>query len=60
MQHTPLLEAILADFKKRNVQFEGAIEWYMEGVKLDLEATRVILRIPDKPPYQWLLAPAVP
>jgi hypothetical protein len=59
LQHAAMLETILADFKKGKVKFEGAVEWYMEGVKLDLEATKVILRTPDKPPYQWLLAPGV-
>lgn len=55
LQHKELLEAIVSDFKKHKTAFGGAVEWYMEGVKLDLEATKVIVRLHNKPPYQWQL-----
>ena len=48
-----MLDAIVADFKKRNILFEGSIEWYLEGVKLDLEATKQIERLFEKPPHKW-------
>ena len=52
LTHTELYKAVLADFKKNKTKFEGAIQWYMEGVKLDLEATSAIERIIGKPP-KW-------
>jgi len=55
--HKELLEEMTRDFKKHKTIFEGAVEWYMEGVKLDLEATRVIIRTGDRPPHKWQLAP---
>jgi hypothetical protein len=53
LRHKELLEAILNDFKKCNTKFDGAVEWYMEGVKLDLEATKQIKRLNEKPPHKW-------
>lgn len=55
LQHKELQEAVVDDFKKRKTAFEGAVGWYMEGVKLDLEATKVIVRLHNKPPHQWQL-----
>lgn len=55
LRHKELLEAVLSHFKKNNIRFEGAVEWYMEGVKLDLEATKVITRVKDKSTLQWQL-----
>jgi hypothetical protein len=48
LTHTELLEAIIADFKKNKIKFAGSIEWYMESVKLDLEANKLIQRVKDK------------
>ncbi|UCG82698.1 MAG: hypothetical protein JSW38_11000 [Dehalococcoidia bacterium] len=31
-------------------KFEGSIPWYFESVKLDLEARKVIERVPGKKP----------
>jgi hypothetical protein len=56
--HTALLEEVVRDFKKHKTVFEGAVEWYMEGVKLDLEATHVITRMNEKPPHKWQLKPS--
>lgn len=53
--HKEMKDAILLDFKKKKIKFEGAVEWYMEGVKLDLEATKQIERLNEKPPHQWRL-----
>jgi hypothetical protein len=43
--HKELLDAINAYFKKDKIKFEGSVEWYMEGVKLDLEAKKIVKRI---------------
>jgi len=48
LTHTEMCTAIKADFKARNVKFEGSIEWYMESVKLDLEANNLVTRIKEK------------
>lgn len=55
LQHKALQEAVEADFKKNKTSFEGSIGWYVECVKLDLEATKVIDRINEKPLHQWVL-----
>ena len=55
LTHTELYKAVLADFKRAKTKFDGAVEWYMESVKLDLEATKTIERIIGKPP-KWRIA----
>jgi hypothetical protein len=47
-------DAVLLDFRKNKTKFQGAVEWYMEGVKLHLEATKQIERLNEKP-LQWKL-----
>lgn len=49
LTHKSLLEAVNEDFKLHNIRFEGSVEWYMESVKLDLEANGRLIRIMDKP-----------
>jgi len=55
LTHKEMHQDILRDFQKNKIKFDGAVEWYMEGVKLDLEATGQIERLNDKPPHQWKL-----
>lgn len=55
LRHKEILEAVLSDFKKHKTKFEGAVEWYMEGVKLDLEANKLIVRLKDKASFLWQL-----
>jgi len=56
--HTEMKEAVVDYFKKKKIKFEGAIEWFMESVKLDLEANKIIERISGKPAqkYKWRLS----
>ena len=56
--HTEMRQAVNDYFKKNKIKFEGAVEWYMESVKLDLEANKIIERISGKPSqkYKWKLA----
>lgn len=44
LTHKELLEAIVVDFKKQKIKFDGSIEWYMESVKLDMEANKLLCR----------------
>jgi hypothetical protein len=47
LTHKEMLDAINAYFKKGKIKFEGSVEWYMEGVKLDLEAKKIVKRIKE-------------
>jgi len=47
LTHRELLDAINAYFKKDKIKFDGSVEWYMEGVKLDLEAKKNVKRIKE-------------
>ncbi len=38
--------------KKLNSKFDGSIAWYVTTVKLDLEARKVIKRVPNTNPQQ--------
>ena len=55
LTHTEMTQAVVNYFKKNKIKFDGAIEWYMESVKLDLEANKIIERISGKPSqkYKW-------
>jgi uncharacterized protein DUF6958 len=55
LTHKEMHNMVLASFKKNKIKFEGAVEWYLEGVKLDLEAAKQIRRLNEKPPHQWAL-----
>lgn len=49
LTHKELLEAIVTEFKKQKsdsyrIKFDGSIEWYMESVKLDMEANKLLCR----------------
>jgi hypothetical protein len=47
LTHKEMLEAINAYFKKTKIEFYGSVEWYMESVKLDLEARKIVKRIKE-------------
>lgn len=48
LTHAELFKAVIANFKKHGIKFEGSVEWYMESVKLDLEANKLVERTKDK------------
>jgi hypothetical protein len=56
LTHKELLEKIQKGFQKNKTKFDGSVEWYMEGVKLDLEATKQIERLYEKPPHKWSIS----
>ena len=45
LTHDELTAAVEADLRGT---FEGSIPWYMESVKLDLEARKAIRRVKDR------------
>ncbi len=47
--HAEISQSISEDFNKDKIKFEGSIAWYIEWVKLDLEAGKEIKRNNDKP-----------
>jgi hypothetical protein len=53
LTHTEILQAITKEFIKRKIKFEGSVEWYMESVKLDLEAKKEIKRITGSPVVKY-------
>ncbi len=42
LTHTELFQAVKDHLQQNNIIFKGAVEWYMESVKLDLEANKII------------------
>lgn len=53
--HIEIWKAIVQDFKKNKIDFEGSIQWHMEWVKLDLEARKEIIKIPETIPQKYRL-----
>ena len=53
--HAEMLRAIIQNFKKHKIKFPGSIEWHMEWVKLDLEASEIISRVPKSSPHKYML-----
>jgi len=55
LTHKGLHEAVLKYLKSKKIKFEGSVEWYMEGTKLDMEAHYIIERITDKSTLKFQL-----
>lgn len=51
LTHTELVNLV---YEKLKDSFDGNVHWYMETVKLDLEARKVIERTKSKPPIYSL------
>ena len=49
--------AIEKDFKTKGRAFQGSIPWHLEWVKLDLEARKVIKRVPHTSPQEYMIVP---
>jgi len=50
-------KAIEKDFKTKGHTFQGSLPWHLEWVKLDLEARKVIRRIPNTTPQEYMIVP---
>lgn len=46
--HTQLFEKVKVYIATLQKPFDGSVEWYLEGVKLDLEASGLIVRVKEK------------
>ncbi|MFN0188003.1 MAG: DUF6958 family protein [Bacteroidia bacterium] len=53
---TEISKTISQNFNDRKVTFAGSLNWYLEWVKLDLEARCIIIRIPNTSPQKYTLA----
>lgn len=42
-------------FREKKIKFDGSLNWYLEWVKLDLEARQIIKRVPKTSPQKYLL-----
>jgi hypothetical protein len=47
-------KAIAHDFMEKKIRFDGSLNWYLEWVKLDLEAQGIIKRIAKTAPQKYL------
>jgi hypothetical protein len=45
--------AMKNEFRKRRTTFEGSLPWYLEWVKLDLEARKIITRVAGTSPQKY-------
>ena len=46
---------IAQNFKEKKIKFNGSLNWYLEWVKLDLEAKQIIARVPKTSPQKYIL-----
>ena len=53
LTHAEIQQAIAEDFRDNKIEFEGSLDWYLEWVKLDLEARKEIKRVSDKSPVKF-------
>jgi len=49
--------AIEKEFKTKGQAFQGSLPWHLEWVKLDLEARKVIRRVPKTSPQEYMIVP---
>jgi hypothetical protein len=54
LTHTELTHALTEKFRKNKIEFDGSLEWYLESVKLDLEARKEIRR-KGKSPVRFVI-----
>ena len=46
---------VAQNLKTRKVKFDGSLKWYLEWVKLDLEAQQIITRSSKSSPQKYIL-----
>jgi hypothetical protein len=55
LTHKELFKSVSDYLKVNKIDFEGSVEWYLESVKLDMEAKKEIRRVGDRPPLKYAL-----
>ncbi len=48
-------QRIAQSLKEKKIIFDGSLNWYLEWVKLDLEARQIITRVPKTSPQKYTL-----
>jgi hypothetical protein len=48
-------KAIAKEFKTKGQKFDGSLNWHLEWVKLDLEARKLIRRVPKTSPQEYVI-----
>ena len=56
LTHKEMLAEVHSYFKKNKIKFSGSVEWYMESVKLDLEANKKVERVTESSKLKFRLA----
>ena len=56
LTHREMLAEVHTYFKKNKIKFSGSVEWYMESVKLDLEANKKVERVTESSRLKFRLA----
>jgi hypothetical protein len=54
--HAEIRQAVIRDLKTNKINFNGSVEWHTEWVKLDLEANKIIERVPGTSSVKYSLA----
>ena len=52
---TEISAAIAKDFRTKGTTFKGSLPWHLEWVKLDLEARKIIKRVPKTAPQEYMI-----
>ena len=52
---TEISAAIAKDFRTNGTKFKGSLPWHLEWVKLDLEARKIIKRVPNTTPQEYMI-----
>ena len=55
LTHKEMLAEVHSYFKKNKIKFSGSVEWYMESVKLDLEANKKVERVTESSKLKFRL-----
>jgi hypothetical protein len=54
--YAAMVREVGADFKISKTKFRGSLQWYVEWVRLDLEAKGTLKKIPKTSPQQFTLS----
>ncbi len=58
LSHSEILQSIEKNFAANDIKFEGSIEWYMQSIKMDLEAKCIISKS-GKSPAKYILVECI-
>lgn len=53
--YNDIWQAVDEELKKGKAKFAGSVQWHVEWIKLDLEANKIIARVPNTIPKQYVI-----